>query len=74
MDERELNLQRTVFVLQRRLQRKTRLHRNQLRYSCMWATNEEFQQILDCLVNEGKATREEGARGGEYYRTIGGGM
>ena len=68
MDERELNLKRTVFVLQRRLQRRVRMHRNQMRYSCMWATEVEFQQILDALVTEGIAARESGTRGGEYYR------
>ena len=71
MNEREVNLKRTVFVLQRRLQRRIRMHRNQMRYSCMWATDEEFQGLLDSLVADGIATREEGTRGGEYYRVSG---
>jgi hypothetical protein len=70
MDERELNIQRAIFTLQKRLSRSSRVYRQQMRYSCMWATDEEFQRILDSLVANGVAVRESGERGGESYRGV----
>jgi hypothetical protein len=69
MDERELNFQRAIFTLQKRLFRSGRIHRNQMRYSCMWATDDDFQRLLDVIVAGGIATRETGKRGGEWYRS-----
>jgi hypothetical protein len=70
LTDNELRTQQTVIAIKRRLLKSGRLHRNQLRYSCMWATETEFQEILDALVAEGIATREAGTRGGEYYRSV----
>ena len=35
---------------------------------CQWATDQEFQQLLDAIVSGGIAVRETGERGGEWYR------
>jgi hypothetical protein len=70
LTDNELRRQQTVIAVKRRLLKSGRLHRIQLRYSCMWASEEEFQQILDALVAEEIATREAGRRGGEYYRSV----
>ena len=69
LSERELNFQQAIFTLQKRLLRSGRIHRQQMRYSCMWANDEEFQRLLDAIVSGGIATRETGKRGGEWYRS-----
>jgi hypothetical protein len=71
MDERrEVKFQEALLRLKLRLMKGPRLHRNQMRYSCMWATDAEFQQILDAAVADGIAVREIGAGGGEWYRSV----
>lgn len=67
--EKELRMQQTIIGLQRRLLKAGRLHRHQLRHSCLWTTDEEFQRILDAIVEGKIATRETGKKSGEWYRS-----
>jgi hypothetical protein len=71
LNDRELRMQQTIIGLQRRLLKvaPAKIHRFQLRTSAAWATDEEFQRILDAIVAGGIATREAGKRSGEWYRS-----
>jgi hypothetical protein len=67
MNERELNLQRSIFAIQRRLMTRGKLFRSEVRLSCLWATDQEFQNILDAIVAGGIAIRQSGRRGAEMF-------
>jgi hypothetical protein len=67
MTEREINLQRSIFAIQRRLIARGKLFRSEVRLSCLWATDQEFQSILDAIVASGIATRGQGGRGAEVF-------
>jgi len=69
LTDKELRLQQTIIGLQRRLLKAGRLHRHQLRHSCLWTTDEEFQRILDAIVAGGIAIVEKGKKSGEWYRS-----
>jgi hypothetical protein len=71
LTEKQLQMQQTIIGLQRRLLKAApgRIARTTMRYSCGWATDEEFQRILDSLVTTGIAIREKGRLGAEWYRS-----
>ncbi|HXM62980.1 MAG TPA: hypothetical protein VN950_19110 [Terriglobales bacterium] len=69
-DEQSLKFEESILRLRLRLMKTTRLHRNQVKYSCQWANDEEFQNLLDYIVAQGIATREIGSYGGEWYRSV----
>jgi hypothetical protein len=70
LNDKELRIQQAIISIQRRLMKSSRGQlRIQLRGSCGWATDEEFQRILDSVVAGGIAVRVKGARGAELYRS-----
>lgn len=69
LTEKELNFQRAVIAVQRRLIHHGRLQQSTLRLSCLSFSDEEFQRLLDAIVAGGVATRETGKRGGTWYRS-----
>jgi hypothetical protein len=71
LTEKELKTQQAIISIQRRLMKRPSQGqlRIQLRGSCGWATDEEFQRILDAVVESGIAVRVKGARGAELYRS-----
>lgn len=64
-DERELQLLRASLAINRRLRVDGFGYTTALRSSCAWATENEFQAIIDGLVKHGLARREQGKRRGE---------
>jgi hypothetical protein len=71
LTEKELQTQQAIIAIQRRLLKHAPRGylRIQLRASCGWATDEEFQRILDAIVAGGVAIRFTGHRGAELYRS-----
>jgi hypothetical protein len=71
LTEKELQTQQAIIAIQRRLMKHAprAYQRYQLRHSCGWATDEEFQGILDSLVSSGIAVHVTGPRGAELYRS-----
>jgi len=71
LTDTELRIQQTIIGLQRRLLKTSpgRIARVHMRASCTWATDEEFQRILDAIVSCGIATCETGKHNKEWYRS-----
>jgi len=71
LNDKELRTQQSIIAIQRRLLKHAPRGylRIQLRASCGWATDAEFQQILDAIVAGGIAVRVTGHRGAELYRS-----
>jgi hypothetical protein len=71
LNEQELRTQQAIIAIQRRLMKRAprAYQRFQLRASCGWATDGEFQRILDAIVEGGIAVRVTGERGAELYRS-----
>jgi len=67
MTEHEVKLQRVILSMQARLLRQGKITRTDMRLSCLWATDTEFQRLLDAIVAGGIATRHTGRKGGEHY-------
>jgi hypothetical protein len=67
---KELDFQRTVLAVQRRLLLRGKLSRSEVRLSCMDWTDAEFQSLLDALIASGYVTRESGQRSAEIYRSV----
>jgi len=66
----ELDKQRAVLAMRRRLLERDKLTRSQLRLSCVGATDAEFQTLLAEIVAGGIATRTTGKRGGEWFQGV----
>jgi hypothetical protein len=71
LTDKELQMQQTIIGLQRRLLKAgpRGIARTTMRYSCGWATDVEFQRLLDAIVEGGIAIREKGRLGAEWYRS-----
>jgi hypothetical protein len=65
----ELNFQRAILAVQRRLMQHGMLTRSTVRLSCALLSDADFQRLLDAIVAGGIATRYRGKRGGEVYRS-----
>jgi hypothetical protein len=67
---KELDFQRAVLAVQRRLMLYGKLSRSEVRLSCITWGDEEFQRLLDAIVAGGIATRETGPRRAEVFRSV----
>lgn len=70
LTEKELNFQKAILSVQKRLLKHGSLARISVRQSCLGFDDAEFERLLDAIVAGGMATRERGKNGGELYRSV----